>query len=61
MYDATWLICQRAVERRRDPVVGVSKKPPTISAMRVRRVVTGHDAGGKAVVASDTEVDGIRP
>jgi mannose-6-phosphate isomerase-like protein (cupin superfamily) len=29
--------------------------------MRVRRVVTGHDADGKAVVASDTEVDGIRP
>jgi hypothetical protein len=29
--------------------------------MRVRRVVTGHDASGKAVVASDTEVDGIRP
>ncbi|MGH9271675.1 MAG: cupin domain-containing protein [Ilumatobacteraceae bacterium] len=29
--------------------------------MRVRRVVTGHDADGKAVVASDTEVDGFRP
>jgi len=29
--------------------------------MRVRRVVTGHDANGKAIVASDTEVDGIRP
>ena len=29
--------------------------------MRVRRVVTGHDADGKAVVASDEEVDGIRP
>ena len=29
--------------------------------MRVRRVVTGHDAEGKAVVASDTEVDGLRP
>ena len=29
--------------------------------MRVRRVVTGHDSDGKAVVASDTEVDGIRP
>ena len=29
--------------------------------MRVRRVVTGHDADGKAVVASDSEVDGIRP
>ncbi len=29
--------------------------------MRVRRVVTGHDADGKAVVASDTEVDGLRP
>jgi Cupin domain len=29
--------------------------------MRVRRVVTEHDADGKAVVASDTEVDGIRP
>jgi hypothetical protein len=29
--------------------------------MRVRRVVTGHDAAGKAVVASDTEVDGLRP
>jgi Cupin domain len=29
--------------------------------MHVRRVVTGHDADGKAVVASDTEVDGIRP
>jgi mannose-6-phosphate isomerase-like protein (cupin superfamily) len=25
--------------------------------MRVRRVVTGHDAGGKAVFASDIEVD----
>ena len=29
--------------------------------MRVRRVVTGHDADGKAVIASDTEVDGFRP
>jgi hypothetical protein len=29
--------------------------------MRVRRVVTGHDEAGKAVVASDTEVDSLRP
>ena len=29
--------------------------------MQVRRVVTGHDANGKAVVASDSEVDGYRP
>lgn len=29
--------------------------------MQVRRVVTGHDADGKAVVASDTQVDGFRP
>ena len=29
--------------------------------MQVRRVVTGHDENGKAVVASDTEVDGLRP
>jgi mannose-6-phosphate isomerase-like protein (cupin superfamily) len=29
--------------------------------MKVRRVVTGHDASGHAVVASDTEVDGFRP
>jgi mannose-6-phosphate isomerase-like protein (cupin superfamily) len=29
--------------------------------MKVRRVVTGHDADGKAVVASDTEIDGFRP
>jgi len=29
--------------------------------MRVRRVVTGHDADGKAVVASDMDVDGLRP
>ena len=29
--------------------------------MKVRRVVTGHDANGKAVFASDTEVDGYRP
>jgi hypothetical protein len=29
--------------------------------MKVRRVVTGHDASGKAIVASDTEVDGFRP
>lgn len=29
--------------------------------MKVRRVVTGHDAAGKAIVASDTEVDGFRP
>jgi cupin domain len=29
--------------------------------MKVRRVVTGHDANGKAVIASDTEVDGFRP
>jgi hypothetical protein len=29
--------------------------------MQVRRVVTGHDADGNAVVASDTEVDGYRP
>lgn len=27
--------------------------------MRIRTVVTGHDANGKAVVASDSEVDGI--
>ncbi len=27
--------------------------------MKVRRVTTGHSAEGKAVVASDTEVDGI--
>jgi hypothetical protein len=31
------------------------------SAMLVRRVVTGHDAEGKAVVASDTRIDGVRP
>ena len=29
--------------------------------MRVRRVVTGHDADGRAIVASDTQVDGLRP
>jgi quercetin dioxygenase-like cupin family protein len=29
--------------------------------MTVRRVVTGHDEHGKAVFASDTEVEGIRP
>jgi mannose-6-phosphate isomerase-like protein (cupin superfamily) len=29
--------------------------------MKVRRVVTGHDADGKAIVASDSEVDGFRP
>jgi hypothetical protein len=29
--------------------------------MRVRRVVTGHDESGKAVVASDTEVEPLRP
>jgi quercetin dioxygenase-like cupin family protein len=29
--------------------------------MQVRRVVTGHDADGKAVVASDSQVDGFRP
>jgi hypothetical protein len=29
--------------------------------MRVRRVVTGHNGDGKAVFASDTEVDGIEP
>jgi hypothetical protein len=34
---------------------------PTIAAMKVRRVVTGHDDKGKAVVASDSEVDGFRP
>ncbi|HWC68865.1 MAG TPA: cupin domain-containing protein [Acidimicrobiales bacterium] len=28
--------------------------------MRVRRVVTGHDSDGKAVVASDAQVDGFR-
>ncbi|MEZ5143509.1 MAG: cupin domain-containing protein [Acidimicrobiales bacterium] len=28
--------------------------------MEIRRVVTGHDTDGKAVVASDEEVDGIR-
>jgi hypothetical protein len=30
-----------------------------VSTMRVRRVTTGHDAAGKAIVASDTVVDGI--
>jgi hypothetical protein len=29
--------------------------------MQVRRVVTGHDADGRAIVASDTQVDGVRP
>ena len=29
--------------------------------MKVRRVVTGHDAAGQAIIASDTEVDGFRP
>jgi quercetin dioxygenase-like cupin family protein len=29
--------------------------------MRIRRVVTGHTDDGKAVVASDTEVEGVRP
>jgi len=29
--------------------------------MKVRRVVTGHDASGRAIVASDNEVDGFRP
>jgi len=29
--------------------------------MKVRRVVTGHDANGKAIIASDSEVDGFRP
>jgi hypothetical protein len=29
--------------------------------MLVRRVVTGHDADGKAVIASDEQVDGLRP
>jgi hypothetical protein len=29
--------------------------------MKVRRVVTGHDDKGKAIVASDSEVDGFRP
>ena len=29
--------------------------------MKVRRVVTGHDASGKAVFVSDEEVDGFRP
>ena len=29
--------------------------------MKVRRVVTGHDANGKAVFVSDEEVDGFRP
>lgn len=29
--------------------------------MQIRRVVTGHSGDGKAIVASDTEVDGFRP
>src|SRR5829696_1355709 len=29
--------------------------------MRVRRVVTGHDADGRSVIASDSEVEGYRP
>ena len=29
--------------------------------MHVRRVVTGHDAEGRAIIASDTGVDGLRP
>jgi hypothetical protein len=29
--------------------------------MHVRRVVTGHDAKGRAIVASDTQIDGFRP
>lgn len=29
--------------------------------MKVRRVVTGHDEHGSAVVVSDSEVDGFRP
>ena len=29
--------------------------------MQIRRVVTGHSGDGKAMVASDTEIDGFRP
>ncbi|MDP6588664.1 MAG: cupin domain-containing protein [Alphaproteobacteria bacterium] len=29
--------------------------------MPIRRVVTGHSSDGKAVVASDSEIDGFRP
>lgn len=29
--------------------------------MKVRRVVTGHDSNGKAVFASDSEVEGVSP
>ncbi|KAA8877309.1 cupin domain-containing protein [Nocardia colli] len=29
--------------------------------MEVRRVVTGHDQNGRAVVVSDSEIDGFRP
>ena len=28
-------------------------------ALKVRRIVTGHDAGGKAVVATDEQMDGV--
>ena len=28
-------------------------------ALRVRRIVTGHDAGGKAIVATDETMDGV--
>lgn len=28
--------------------------------MKIRRVVTGHSEDGEAIVASDTEVEGIR-
>ncbi len=29
--------------------------------MQIRRVVTGHSGDGKAIVASDSEIDGFRP
>ena len=29
--------------------------------MQMRRVVTGHSSDGKAIVASDSEIDGFRP
>src|SRR5215475_3810034 len=34
-------------------------KNPKGAPMKIRRVVTGHTHDGKAIVASDTEVDGI--
>src|SRR5207244_6468135 len=49
----------RAAEGGSRPSPGCrAKKARTVMTLQVRRVITGHDANGKAIVASDERMTG---